>query len=171
MEAQRMAKEAKQKAAAERRERLVFAFNDLAFEGGFAPLAALAEASGLDGLIDGEGKPSKAFTGMLTAAKLRRCRDGNVRTSADAAAWEAENPPEPKLTKSEAEWAAKTHRCRLAILRAQREAPDGIARIGAVVDILALPSKNPINTVRGWVDRCTEYRRTEDGQILPVEDK
>lgn len=171
MEAQRLAKEAKQKAAAERRERLVFAFNDLAFEGGFAPLAALAEASGLDGLIDGEGKPSKAFTGMLTAAKLRRCRDGNVRTSADAAAWEAENPPEPKLTKSEAEWAAKTHRCRLAILRAQREAPDGIARIGAVVDILALPSKNPINTVRGWVDRCTEYRRTEDGQILPVEDK
>lgn len=168
IEQQRAAKDAKAKESAERRERLLFAFNDLAFETGAADAQVMAEAVGL---IGKDGKPNNSFTGLLTALKLKRCHDGNVRTAEDAKAWDAENPPDLKPTKKDAEMAANLHRCRMAILRAQREAPDGIARIGAVANILDLPGKNPINTVRGWVGKCTEFQRNSDGTITVREDE
>jgi len=169
MEMQRATKEANAAKQKERRDKLAFAFSTLSFEEGCADWQALIDDSGLDGLVNEDGKPTKSFTGLLQALKLKRCRDGNVRTAADAATWDSENPDEKKPTKAERDWPEKLSRCRKAILRAQREAPDGIARMGAVTEILALPGKNPVNTVRGWVTKCDEYRRNEDGTITPVE--
>jgi len=161
-------KEAKAAARKERVEQIALAFSTLSLAGD-VPLAELADQSGLEGLVNEDGKPTKAFTGLLQALKLKRCRDGNVRTAADAEQWESENPDEKKPSKTELDWSEKLARTRKAILRAQREAPDGIARMGAVAKILDLPGKNPVNRVRDWVKKCDEYRRNEDGTITPVE--
>ncbi len=170
MEQQQANKDAAQKKREERLKKLTFAFNDLSFESGAAAVEALAEHSGLDDLIDANGKPTRAFTGLLTAGKLKRCHDGNVRNVTDAARWAEENPPPEKpKKKAQEEWSEKLTRCRKAILRAQREAPNGVATTGAVAAILALPGKNSVNTVRSWIARCEEYQRNEDGSITPVD--
>jgi protein gp37 len=166
---QEAAKEAAARKQKDRRDKIAFSFTSLSFEDGFVHWQALAEDSALDGLVATEGKPTKSFLGVLQALKLKLCRDGNVRTIEDSAAWDAENPVEARPVKADKDWSSKLARCRKAILRAQREADDGVARIGTVTEILALPGKNPVNTVRGWISKCDEYRRNEDGTITPVE--
>jgi len=146
-------KEARQRQREEDIKRLASAFVPLDFEAGHAELEALCTEAGLT---------DKRARALFKDAGLMVCADGNVRTIEAGKAFDVENPPEKK---GKGDWDAKLTRCRKAIQKAQREAPDGIARIGAVVAILEMQ----LNTVRGWVARCDEYRRNEDGTITPVE--
>jgi hypothetical protein len=143
-------------------KRLSEAFMGPHFEHGFAELANLASTMNLD---------EKRVKALLPAANLIQCVDGKIRPKEEGEEFNEANPKtkEKKPSKAEDDWSEKLARTRRAIMKAAAQAPDGIARIGTVTEILALPGKNPVNTVRNWITKCDEYRRNEDGTITPVE--
>jgi len=143
-------------------KRLSEAFMAPHFEHGFAELANLASTMNLD---------EKRVKALLPAANLIQCVDGKIRPKEEGEEFNEANPKtkEKKPSKAEDDWSEKLARTRRAIMKAAAQAPDGIARIGTVTEILALPGKNPVNTVRNWITKCDEYRRNEDGTITPVE--
>lgn len=156
---QEATKEAKAAARKERVERVAMAFSTLSLDGN-VKWEKLSEESGIEELS------VQAAMAILKTAKLKQCRDGNVRHLDDAEQWESENPEPSKPKKADVDMAEKLTRCRKAIMKAAKDDPDGVARIGAVEAILSDVSQN---TVKSWVGKCTEYKRQSDGSITPVE--
>jgi len=163
---QEATKEAKANARRERVERLALAFSALSLGGSHVPWGKLAKESGIDDIIEDDGKPTRAASAILKTAELKVCRDGNVRHLEDAEQWESDNPQEKPPTAQDVKWNKKLARLRRAIMQAQRESQDGIARIGAIESIMENVKRG---TIKNWLKLCDEYRRNEDGSITPVE--